>query len=385
MEARVAMSHNADAVIIGGGIVGASIAYHLAAGGMKRLVLVEKESLLGMGSSAASAGIIYHHLPERVNLQLSSKSLAALLEFETAFDSPVDFRRCGCIQTAGTPEDAAVLRGIAEELARMGVAVEFLRPSELRRFFPDITINDLLVALYTPNDGHFDPHGMIQGYAAAARRLATTVLTRSPAIEITASGGRVTGVKTPQQTIATNIVVDAAGPSAADVARMASIPDLPITLVKRQIFVAAPTQVIRPDSPFYFDRNPPFYFRPESGALLMSIAEMQECPTRDLSLDWDSVEMLAERATYRAPSLVSVRIVRGWAGLRSMSPDKTAILGPVPEVEGFFLAVGFSGHGVMHAPMTGKILASMIIDGTLDRFEDIDLAPLRFDRFRHPE
>ncbi len=379
------MAQRADAVIIGGGIVGASVAYHLAAGGLKDVILLEKEPLLGMGSSAASAGVIYHHHPEKVNLQMSRHSLRAVLEFEDEFDTKIDFRQSGCIQTTGTPEDLAGLREIARELGRMGVVAHLLEPEELREFFPGMVVEDLLGAIHTPDDGHFDPHGMLQGYAARARTLGARILTRVPATGLKTERGRVVGVKTPQGDIDTEIVVNASGPMAAEVARLAGLPELPVVPFKRQIFITSPTNIVPPDAPFYFDKNPPLYFRPESGGLLMSIAEMQECRTRDLSVDWRSAAVLAERATHRLPEMDSLQLVRGWAGLRCMTPDHTAILGPTPGLAGFYCAVGFSGHGVMHAPVTGRILASIIIDRTLDRYEDIDLASLRYDRFLQKE
>jgi sarcosine oxidase subunit beta len=368
-------------VIIGGGIVGVSIAHKLASAGMKNVMLLEKELLLGTGSSAASAGIIYHHLPEKVNLQLSRKSLEAIQEFEDEFETKIDFHRDGCIQTAGSPEDMATIASLARELDGMGVDAKMLEPGELVEFFPGMVTEDLLGAIYTPDDGYFDPHGIIQGYAAAARKLGVRFVVRTPVTGLRVEAGRITGVKTPSEIIDTEIVVNAAGPAAADIAGFAGLKDLPIAPFKRQIFTTKPTDIIPPDAPFYFDKAPAFYFRPESGGLLMSIAEMEECPSRALKLDWSSAEILAERATRRLPRLDSIRIMRGWAGLRSMTPDHTAILGPVPEPAGFYLAVGFSGHGVMHAPMTGRIVASMIVDRSLDSYEEIDLAPLRYERF----
>jgi sarcosine oxidase subunit beta len=375
------MTQRADAIIIGGGIAGASVAYHLAERGLKNSVLLEKEPLLGMGSSAASAGVIYHHLPEKVNLQLSQRSMCALLEFEDKFETKVDFRRNGCIQTASTSEDFAALETLVNELGRMDVDARLLRPEQLKDSFHDIVVDDLLGAIYTPDDGYFDPYGMIQGYAARAAKLGVKILTGRPATGIEVKGGRVVGVDTPEGVIETETVVDAAGPRAAIVARFAGVRDLPVVPFKRQIFVTGSTDMLGREAPFYFDKSPPFYFRPESGCLIMSIAELQECPGMDLSVDWSSAEILAERATHRIPRMNSLQIVRGWAGLREMTPDHTAILGPVPGVAGFFLAVGFSGHGVMHAPMTGRILASMIIDHNMERYEDMDLAPLRFERF----
>jgi sarcosine oxidase subunit beta len=375
------MVRKADAVIIGGGIAGVSVAYHLASGGLRDVVLLEKELLLGTGSSSASAGIIYHHLPEKINLQLSQASMRAVLDFEHEFDARIDFRRSGCIQTAATREDLGMLEGIAQELGRMGVRARIVEPQELTDLIPGIVTGDLVGAIYTPDDGHFDPHGMIQGYAARARAMGAKMLMRTVAIGLNMHGNRITGVKTPHGDIDTGIVVNAAGSMAAEVARLAGLQEFPVVPFKRQIFISAPTDIISPDAPFYFDRSPPLYFRPESGGLLISIAEQRECPMRDVGVDWSSVEILAERATRRVPRLQSIRIVRGWAGLRNMTPDHTAILGPVPEPSGFYCAVGFSGHGVMHAPVTGRILASMIIDRNLDRYEHIDLAPLRFERF----
>jgi sarcosine oxidase subunit beta len=369
-----------DAVVVGGGIAGVSVAYHLAERGLKDVVLLEKEPLLGTGSSAASAGVIYHHFPEKVNQRLSRASMRALNEFETKFDAKIEFRRSGCVQTASTSEDLAMLRAMHDGALDLGVESHLLSPAQLAEIVPGLTTDDLQGAIYTPDDGYFDPHGVIQGYAAEARRLGVRFLTGTPAIGVIVRSGRIEGVKTPAERISTGVVVDSAGPLAAQVARMAGLP-LPITTVKRQIFISAPTDIVRSDAPFYFDRTPPFYFRPESGGLLMSIAEMDQCSPRDLKLDWTSAGVLAQRATRRMPALESLRLMRGWAGLRSMTPDRAAILGPVPEPAGFHLAVGFSGHGVMHSPMTGSIVAAMILDPSITSFDDIDLAPLRFERF----
>jgi sarcosine oxidase subunit beta len=371
----------ADAVIIGGGIVGASVAFHLAARGLKNVALLEKEIMLGMGSSAASAGVIYHHLPEKVNLQLSHKSLRAVFEFEDEFGAEIDFRQNGCIQTASAPEDMAALEGIHRELDRLGVRAKMLEPRELTDIFPGMFVDDLAGAIHTPDDGYFDPHGMLQAYAATAKTMGARIMTQTPAIGLIVNGGRIAGVNTPDGDIETEIVVNAAGPAAAGIAGLAGALDLPVKPFKRQIFITAPMDVISPDAPFYFDKTPSFYFRPESGGALMSVADLEETPSGAPKFDWSSAPALAERAVRRYPAFDSIEIMRGWAGLRSMTPDNTAILGPVPEPAGFYCAVGFSGHGVMHAPMTGKILAAMIVDNNCEIFEDIDLAPLRFDRF----
>ncbi len=375
------MRETADAVIIGGGIVGASIAFHLADAGLKDIVLLEKEIFLGTGSSAASAGVIYHHLPEKINLRLSRMSLRAVLEFENSLDAKLDFRQNGCIQTAGTPEGMAQLEGIHEELIRLGVRSQALEPRELIDIFPGMVVDDLLGAIFTPDDGYFDPHGMLHGYAAAARRLGTRILTETAATGIRTTEGRIAGVTTPKGAIDAGIVINAAGPAAAEVARMAGVEVLPVEPFKRQVFITSPTDIIAPDSPFYFDKEPPFYFRPESGGILMSVAELEDCAAAEPKLDWSSAPALAERATCRYPKFDSIRLMRGWAGLRSMTPDHTAILGPLPEPAGFYCAVGFGGHGVMHAPMTGRILASMIVGGDCESYEGIDLSPLRYERF----
>jgi sarcosine oxidase subunit beta len=375
------MKQTADAVIIGGGIAGASIAFQLAAEGMKNVVLLEKELMLGTGSSAASAGIIYHHLPEKVNLQLSQKAMQIVLDFNDSFGAEIDFRRNGCIQTASTAEDMASLEGIHRELINLGVRSQLLTPGELTGIFPGIAVIDLMGAIYTPDDGYFDPHGMLQAYAGRAKKLGASILLQTPTVDLVVEAGRITGVRTTAGDISTEIVVNAAGPAAAKIARLAGLQDFPVTPFKRQIFVTTPTNIIAPDAPFYFDQTPPFYFRPETGSILMSIAELEESSGQESKLDWASAPILAERATRRYPIFESIEIMRGWAGLRSMTPDHTAILGPVADPKGFFCAVGFSGHGVMHAPMTGKILAEMIVNNKCDFFEDIDLAPLLYDRF----
>jgi len=375
------LPETADAVIVGGGIVGVSIAFHLVEIGLKDIVLLEKDLLLGSGSSAASAGVIYHHLPQKINLRLSQMSLRTVLEFESEFGAKVDFCQCGCIQTTGTAQGLAELEGIQEELSRLGVRAQMIGPKELTDIFPGLLVDDILGAIFTPDDGYFDPHGMLHGYAARARELGAKIMIGSPATGIITKRGRVTRVTTPHGDIDTGVVINAAGPSAAEVARFVGIDALPVTTRKRQIFITAPTDVIPPDAPFYFDRDPPFYFRPESGGILMSVAEMEKCETPDPKLDWSSAPILAERAVRRNHRFESIRIMRGWAGLRSMTPDNTAIIGPLPEPEGFFCAVGFSGHGVMHAPVTGKIMASMIFSGNCDSYEGIDLAPLKYGRF----
>jgi sarcosine oxidase subunit beta len=369
----------ADAVVIGGGIAGTSVLFHLVEKGLKG-VLLEKEPFLGSGSSAASAGMIHHQFLESVNRLLSKASLRILNEFESRFDARIDFRRNGYLQTAGTLEDFAELKEIHQALLALGVDAQMLAPAELADMFPGIVVDDLLGALLTPGDGHFDPHGVIQTYAAAARRLGARILTDTPATGIIIKSGKVEGVKTSTETLSTEIVVDAAGPFAARVANFAAL-HAPIVTVKRQIFVSAPTTVIPPTAPFYFDKTPPFYFRPESGGLLLSIAELDECSPAELKLDWKSAEVLSARAIHRMPALGSLQLVRGWAGLRSMTPDRTAILGPVPEPQGLYLAAGFSGHGVMHSPMTGRIVAGVILNPSLRQFENIDIRPLLFERF----
>jgi sarcosine oxidase subunit beta len=256
-----------------------------------------------------------------------------------------------------------------------------LEPRELTGIFPGMFVDDLAGAIHTPDDGYFDPHGMLHAYAAGAKTMGARIMAQTPAIGLIVDGGKIAGVNTPGGDIETEVVVNAAGPAAAGIAEFAGLRDLPVKPFKRQIFITAPTDVIAPDAPFYFDKTPSFYFRPESGGVLMSVADLEEAPSRDPKLDWSSAPTLAERAMRRYPAFDSIEIMRGWAGLRSMTPDNTAILGPMPGPEGFYCAVGFSGHGVMHAPMTGKILASMIVDNNCETFEGIDLAPLRFDRF----
>lgn len=363
-------------VIVGGGVIGLSVAFHLSRRGERDVLLLERERLPGTGSSGASAGGLRQQFPEEANVLFAMEGRRQILALkdDTGFDP--DFRQHGYLLLASTPERRAALERDAAMQRRLGLATEILEPAEIARRFPELVTDDLAGAAFLATDGYFDPAALVQGWRRGAADGGVRIETGTRVTGLIRDGDAAAGVVTERGGIRADVVVDAGGPWGAEIAAMAGL-DLPLAPCRRQIFVTRPFD-IRPDLPLVIDMDHPFYFRPEAGGVLLSAAEVEETRSFDRTLDDSELTSLVERAVARCPKLGDAEIARGWAGIRTLTPDGSAILGPAPGVPGLLLAVGMSGHGITHAPAVGRVLAELILDGEAT---SLPLEPFRADRF----
>jgi sarcosine oxidase subunit beta len=373
------MTRGAEIAIIGGGVVGLSIAYHLASRGCRDICVLERGQI-GQGATARATGGIRQQFSREINVRLSQESLKRFEWFEEEMGSSADFRQVGYLFLASRESDWAWLQEAASLQRSLGVPVELLTPDEAARLVPGLRTDDLLGGTFCAKDGIADPHAVVQAFARQVRRLGVRLLEGHEVAGIELGRGMVRGIRTRNsELIAASRVVNAAGIHARDVGLMAGI-DVPVEAHHRQAFVAEPFAGLARSIPMTVDLRSGSYVHLErNGHIVLGGGDHGDRRGLDESLDWSLLPRLIEAVTHRLPALESARVLRGWAGLREMTPDELAIVGPVPQVEGFYLAVGFSGHGFMHAPAVGLLMAEMLLDG---KASTIDISPLSLDRFR---
>jgi len=371
------MRTSADVVIIGGGVIGTSIAYHLAKMGAQNTVVLERESMLGTGSTGKCAGGIRQQFSTEVNIRLSMESVRFFENFREELDADPEFRQNGYLFLATTEEEVTAFQQNVALQRSLGLKVEILSPPEAKDLVPALNVEDVLLATYCPTDGYADPHSVLQGFAKGARQLGVEMCTDTEATAIELKAGKVRAVATNQGRIETPVVVDAAGPWLAVVGRMAGI-ELPVLPYRRQIFVTHPFPAIPDPVPMVIDFQPSFYFRKEGPGILMGMTDDEEPPSFNTHADWDFLAQVVEKAIHRAPILEQAGFMDGWGGLYAVTPDDNPILGPLPELEGFICAGGFSGHGFMLAPATGRAIAELILEGQ----STVDISALSIDRLR---
>jgi sarcosine oxidase subunit beta len=352
----------ASVVIIGGGVVGCSIACQLARRGLRDVVVLERETV-GSGTTSKAAGGIRAQFPTETEVRFSLESIRVFERFQDEFGVDPGYRKIGYLFLVADPAD---LRGFEERMAlqrRLGVDVRVITPREARDMVPALRIDDLVAAVWGPQDGMAGPAEVTNGYARRARELGARILEGVQVTAIARAGDRVTGVRTAQGAIDAPVVVNAAGPTAARVARMAGV-DIPVLPRRRHIFFTEPFSEIPGPIPLTTDSASGFYFRKEMEQVLLSPGDVEDVGDDfDVPMDWSRVEDVVQKAMHRVPILEKARIAGGWAGLRPLTPDHHAIIGWAPGVEGFFLAVGFGGWGFQHSPMTGRMTAEWLTEG----------------------
>lgn len=381
------MKRTADVVIIGGGCMGASTAYHLAKRGVRDVVLVEREQVLGAGATGRCAGGARLQFSHEANIQLSLESIGVLERFEAEVGQPIDFHQDGYLFLLSSPDSVRDFERNVELQRRHGVPVEWLDANAASRLAPGVVMDGVLAATFCGRDGIADPNGVTMGFAKAAQALGAEVVRETEVTGLLVDGGRITGVETTRGTIASPVVVNAAGPWARRIGEMVNL-DVPVQPVRRHIFIAD----VPPDaedlahearrSPsirtLVIDFETSFYLHRESTGILFGMGDPDQAPGYDQSVNWDFLEQVTPVATKRLPVLADANITTAWAGLYEMTPDAMPIIGPTPHLSGFFLITGFSGHGFQHSPAAGRILADLITD---QDHGEIDVTPFRFDRF----
>jgi len=371
------MRSTADIVIVGGGIQGISLAYHLAQRGLKRACLVEMNTL-GSGSSGRSAAIIGLAFQSEKSLPLTRWSFAALMRFQEELDASPDYEPIGCLLLASS-QAASELRRRHALLRHLGIESYLVGREEIVRLTPGLNLEDIEVGLYNPHEGSIDPHSIMMAYTYHARRFGVEFVEGIEATGLQIAGGRVVGVHTTAGTIATPYVVNAAGFRARQVASWAGM-DLPITNFKRHIFVTGPVPDYTRIIPFTYDLEAAWYLRREGPGLLIGMGAV-ESDEKDPQVDWSFLDQVITHSLHRAPALAEAGVKTGWAGLRPITPDDDPILGPAPDLSGFVNDCGWGGHGIMNAPAAGMALAEWIVDGAP---VSLDISHFGAERFNHP-
>ncbi len=367
----------ASVVVVGGGVMGVSTAYHLARRGVRDVVLLERDTFLGHGATGRCAGGVRYQFATEINIRLSLVSLPMIERFEDETGVSPQYRPIGYLFVLTRPQDVEAFRRNVALQHRLGVSTEWLDGDEVRRRLPFMRFDDALAGTFHAKDGLADPHSIVQGYARRARDLGARIITDAPVTGIVVQGGRVRAVETPRGRIATPVVVNAAGPWAGEVARLAGV-NLPITPVRRQWLTTTPLPELPRDFPFVIDFAQALYFHPEGEGVLTGMSNPNEKPGFNQQVDpeWELVHM--EAAMQRLPLLERAGVMSRVAGLYENTPDAHPIFGPT-EVEGFHVVAGFSGHGFMHGPVAGLLMAEILLDG---RAHTVDVSMLDAARFR---
>ena len=378
------MKRTAEVVIVGGGCMGASVAYHLARRGVTDVVLVERERMLGTGSTGRNAGGVRHQFSNEANIRLSIESIDVLERFKDEVGADIDFRQDGYLFLLSTPASVEVFTANVMRQRGLGISVDWLDAAEAAALAPGLVTDDVIGATFCQRDGIADPNGVTMGFAKGAQAAGVTIVRETEVTSVLVESGRVTGVETTGGTIAAPVVVNAAGPHAGAIGRMAGL-DVPVEPYRRHIFIAQPPPAAVPwnvpsSRIMVIDFDTTFYFHREGAGILFGMGDPNETPTFDLTVQWDFLEKVTPVATKRLPALADAPIAHAWAGLYEVTPDANPIIGAARDLPGFFLINGFSGHGFQHSPAAGRILADVITG----RDPGMDLTPFALERFGVP-
>ena len=378
-EATDDLPKTADAVIIGGGVIGTSIAYHLAKKGFGQVAIIEK-SFLASGSTGRCGAGVRQQWGTRLNCLLSIDSVKAFerMDEELGYSRSVEFVQNGYLLLAYTKREADQFRENIKLQHKLGIPVDLLTPEEAKEIVPILNIDGVYLATFCPTDGHANPFYVTYAYATAAKRLGATVHTFTEVLGIENRGGKIKGVRTNRGTIKTGIVINAAGPYSGMIAKMLDL-DIPFYPERHQILVTEPVDPVLDPMVMSFSRR--FYCQQTPhGSFIMGMGDPQEKPGFSTVSTREFLVEMAEEITKVMPPISMLSVVRQWAGLYDMTPDAHPILGHTP-YEGFFLACGFSGHGFMLGPVTGKLISEIICGEN----PSIDIYGLDLGRFERGE
>ena len=370
------MKSTADVVIIGGGCMGASVAYHLTRAGLTNVILLEREPQLGTGSTGRNAGGVRHQFSHDANIRLSLESIRFLERFHDEVGYQADLHQDGYLFLLNTQASVETFERNVDRQRRLGVDVDWLTPAQAAEVAPGLAVDGVLAATFCQKDGIADPNGVTMGLAKAAQAHGASIERNIDATGITLEAGQVTRVMTSRGEIATPIVVNAAGPHARAIGRFCGI-DVPVDPYRRHIFIAQAAGSIPASRIMVIDFESTFYFHREGAGVLFGMGDKDEAPTFDTTVQWDFLPKVVDVAVRRLPALGDAAVSHAWAGLYEVTPDANPLIGPVPGVDGFFVIAGFSGHGFQHSPAAGRILADLITG----RDPQFDLSPFAPDRF----
>lgn len=366
----------ADIVIIGGGVMGASAAYHLAQRGLKNILLLEKEKFFGQGATGRCAGGVRYQFSTEINVRLSLESLPMIERFKDEIGQEVSYKQCGYMLVATNEKDAGIFKHNVEMQNKLGVPTQLLSGDEVRARVPLMKFEDALAGTFNQKDGTVDPNSVVMGYINAAQKMGVKAVSGAEVVGITVSRGETEEVQTSLGAVKTRMILNAAGPWAGQIGQMAGV-QIPIVPLRRQMFTTNPLKEIPEDFPFVIDFAKSLYFHREGEGLLIGMSNQNEKPSFDQNVDEEFELVNLEAALERMPLVEKASRASHWAGLYEVTPDAHPIFGNT-DVKGFTLCAGFSGHGFMHGPIAGKLMSEFILDG---KFSSLDISMLDLKRF----
>jgi sarcosine oxidase, subunit beta len=366
---------SADVVIAGGGIMGCALAYQLSKRNVD-VLLLERETL-GSQSTGKCAGGVRQQFSSEGNVRLQRMSVGMLERFDEEIGHPADFRQLGYLFLLTQPQQVEDFRHNMEMWHRVGLTeARWVDPTEAARMVPILNVEDVLGCTFCPSDGIASPADVTSGYAAEARRLGARLKEGAAVTGIDVASGRVQGVSTTTGDVATRLVFDCAGAWSSSIGRMAGL-EIPVLPYRRHIAVTGTFHAVSRTNAMTVDFQTSLYFHPEGDGVLIGMSDREEPPGYVTDVNWDFLEKVFAQAARRAPALAGAGLKAAWSGLYEVTPDHQAILGPIPELEGFWCAAGFSGHGFMQAPAAALLLTQLL----LDQASEIDISSFSFERF----
>ena len=363
-------------VIVGAGVMGCSLAYHLARMGLRDIVVLDRGDI-GRGATLACAGGVRAQFSTEINIRIGMEAKRMLRGFEKETGRPADYREIGYLFLLQTEEERKEFEGSVRLQQRLGVEdVRWLEPKQVATLVGGLEVSDLTGAVFCPSDGLAGPSEVTFGYADAARRFGVTIHESVPVTEFLIRGDRIEGVITPHGELQSERTVICAGPWAGQLGELTGI-EIPVIPSKRNVFVSGALPAITPRTPMTIDFHTSFYFHPEGEGVLFGMSDPDQAPGFDVTVDWAFLDRIAGVARHRWPPLLEAPVKTAWAGLYELTPDSQPLVGPLPNRPGAWIAAGFSGHGFMMAPVIGRWLAEWMIRGQ----PAVDLAAFAPDRF----
>ena len=365
---------SADVVILGGGVIGTSAAFHLAEAGVD-VALVERAQL-GSGSTCRAAGGVRTQFSDALNVEIAKRSLDAFRNFGRRPGWEIDLKQVGYLFVLSREPDVEKFERSVALQNEYGLASRMLKAGEARELCPLVQGDDILAGAFSPGDGTATPEGVVQGYAFAARGHGAEIRVNCEVLDINISGAEITEVVTDHGSVRTSTVICAAGAWSRSCGAMVGL-DLPVTPLRRQILFTEAMDGLPAQLPMTIDFESSFYFHREGPGLLIGMSDPHENPGFSLETTEDWIPGLIEVVRRRASRIADAGIRGGWAGLYEMTPDHNAIIGEATGVSRFLYATGFSGHGFLQGPAVGEILRDLV----LRRPPFVDIEPLSLERF----
>jgi sarcosine oxidase subunit beta len=369
------LPRRAEVVVIGGGIVGASIAFHLAEAGIDDLVLLERSDF-ACASSGKPIGGVRGQFSDALNIQLAARSLTAYDGFRQSPGADIHLDKVGYLFLLRTPDEVARFEKSIAIQNEHGIPTRLISPAEAHELSPPTDPDPFVAAAFSPSDGHAHPTVAASAYVDAARRRGARAVTGCDVLDIEIRGGEIAAVQTSRGSVRTSIVVCAAGPWSGEIGAMVGV-ELDVRPVRRQIAFSEPLAPSAPRLPFTIDYDSTFYFHSAGDGVLLGMSDPDQAPGFGCDYTEEWLPTLRRSAARCAPSLADVPVSHGWAGLYEMTPDANALIGESRSVGRFLYATGFSGHGFCQAPATGEVIRDLV------RAEQpfVDVTPLRAERF----